>query len=91
MKAYRRKVDVILAEQWFKEGDVPEANIKLMSDEKGKCHLCKKPMAIHGVIENKEGSEIVCPGDWVIRTPEGSYQQMSDFIFKRKYERVNPT
>jgi hypothetical protein len=78
-----------LAEQWFKEGDVPEAKIKYMEDEKGKCRLCEKPMHLHGICINSDGSEeIFCPGDWVIRTPEGNFQSMSNELFHRKYAPV---
>lgn len=90
MKAYRKKPVVILAEQWFKPEDVPEANIKqwpLTADSK-LCKYCGHQMKEHGECPTLEGVHIVCPGDYIIRGIQGEYYPCKPDIFEETYEPV---
>jgi hypothetical protein len=90
MQAYRKKPIVILAERWFKDGDVEVAKIK-KCQEPGKCKECQKPLSIHGLCPTLEGWHIVCPGDWIVRGIKGEYYPVKPDIFEKTYEPVNPT
>jgi hypothetical protein len=89
LKAYRKKPIVILAEPWYKLGDVPEAGITQCHD-KGKCSHCGMPITIHGCCLTLEGMHIVCPGDWIIKGIRGEYYPVKPEIFRETYERVGP-
>lgn len=102
MKQYRKKPVIIEAEQWFKLGDVPEANIQLISTIKDavdvvdtidlfkfNCESCGKSLKEHGIVKTLEGSHIVCPGDYIIKGIKGEFYSCKPDVFKETYEEVS--
>lgn len=90
MKKYRKKPVIVEAEQWFKLGDVPEANIEpILNDVEFICGGCGKTAQEHGVIQTLEGSHIVCPGDYIIKGIKGEFYPCKPDVFKETYEEIN--
>lgn len=90
MKKYHKKPVVVEAEQWFKLGDVPEANIEPIGNNiEFICGVCGKTAQEHGIIQTLEGSHIVCPGDYIIKGIKGEFYPCKPDIFKETYEEVN--
>ncbi len=91
MKRYKKKAIIIEAEQWFKIGDVPEANIigwDNSTDYGEVCPKCGRLLRDHGLCPTLEGNHIVCPGDWIIRGIHGEYYPVKPDIFVQTYEPV---
>jgi len=92
MKKYRKKPVVVEAAQWFKMGDVSEAEIKMylqLEDRVIKdCSGCKKDLNEHGLCSTLEGEYIVCPGDYIIKGIKGEYYPCKPDIFAATYEEV---
>jgi hypothetical protein len=102
MKKYRKKPVIVEAEQWFKLGDVPEANIRLISTIKDaievvdsvdlikfSCESCGRNFKEHGIIQTLEGSHLVCPGDYIIKGIKGEFYSCKPDVFKETYEEVS--
>lgn len=90
MKKYRKKPVIIEAEQWFRLGDVPEANIRPFVDFKmgNTCERCGRLYKDHGLCPTLEGNHIVCPGDWIIKGIKGEFYPCKPDIFEKTYEPV---
>jgi len=69
---FRKKLVVIEATQWLKDGDHPRVT-------------CGGPLHTHGYIALELGGNIVCPGDWII---DGSDTPCKPDIFAATYEPV---
>ena len=50
------------------------------------CHICGKPLCLHGWIDTPEGGYTVCPGDWIITSGKGEYYPCKSDIFAKTYE-----
>lgn len=89
MKKYRKKPIIIEAEQWFKKGDVPEAQILILSDyNKWTCSKCGYKGYEHGNCKTLDGYHIVCPGDYIIKGIRGEFCPCKPDIFKEIYEEI---
>ncbi|WP_237088968.1 hypothetical protein [Paenibacillus larvae] len=92
MKKYRKKPVVVSAEQWWKVGDVPDANIWELDPDgicPNKCRLCGNPISMHGQCKTMGGAlPPVCPGDYIIRGVKGEYYPCKPDIFTETYESV---
>lgn len=87
MALYSALVPLLEAHQWFKNGDHPEDRTihglnsgRIVQRPKLKhqveidllCNICKKPMGIHGFINEqvyyrlKGENQTVCPGDYIV-------------------------
>ena len=89
MKKYRKKPVIIEAEQWLKNGDVPEANtFPIDSDNDWVCKVCGHNSSDHNNCPTLEGFHIVCPGDWIIKGIKGEYYPCKPDIFEATYEEV---
>jgi len=76
MRKFRKIPVVIEAEQWFKQGDVPEAPIKkAIFDDKS-------------YIETLEGQYPMKPGLWVVKGVEGEFYPVQPDIFLKTFEAV---
>lgn len=81
----------IEAEQWFKFGDVSDANIKNIPMPEGLCKKCNaEPKKHSGLIMavNDEGIDfgiMICPGDYIVTDCNGKKQTMSPAQFKATY------
>ncbi len=90
MKKYRKKPVLIEAEQWFKNGDVPEAPIQMIdSDEEWICKKCGYKASQHGKCKTLEGFHIVCPGDYIIKGVKGEFYPCKPDVFALTYEKVD--
>lgn len=90
MKKYRKKPVIIKAAQWFKQGDVIEANITpFIHTSEYKCEKCGELWNNHGICPTLEGHHIVCPGDWIIKGVKGEFYPCKPDIFIITYEEVN--
>jgi hypothetical protein len=87
LKAYRQKLKTILAEPWYKMGDVPEAPI-IKCSEKGKCRYCRLALNLHGYCLTKETQTLICPGDWIIKGINGIHFPMKAEEFHKNFEKV---
>lgn len=100
MANYRKKPVVIVAHQWFKNGDHPEdGNVNSEGIvvryfrrpepeyQSNKIHeLCGTIWHDHGWMDTLEGGHIVCPGDWIIRGIQGERYPCKPDIFAATYE-----
>lgn len=89
MAKYRKKPVVVEAEQWFKNGDVPYADITpIDSDTEWICRECGNKASAHGNCPTLEGFHIVCPGDYIITGIKGENYPCKPDIFEQTYEPV---
>ncbi|MEV2287049.1 hypothetical protein ABNB59_21650 [Paenibacillus larvae] len=89
MKEYRKKPVVILAEQWWKVGDVTNAGIdQYKPSYRGICTECGDRLERHGRCPTLEGYHIVCPGDYIIQGFMREYYPCKPYIFEMTYEPV---
>ena len=89
MEKYRKKPVIIDAEQWFKNGDVPEANTHpIDSDTEWICQQCGNKASHHNNCPTLEGWHIVCPGDYIIKGIKGEFYPCKPNIFELTYEKV---
>jgi hypothetical protein len=101
---FRKKPIVIEATQWFKNGDHPEDDVRMLPfpcegkvvryfrhpEVRGdtRCQHCGIFMHDHGWIETLEGGHIVCPGDWIITGIQGERYPCKSDIFDSTYVEV---
>lgn len=97
---FRKKPVVIEATQWFKNGDHPADDVRLLDATHGgqsnspdkayagerHCEKCGQIMHVHGWIDTLEGGHIVCPGDWIITGVKGENYPCKPDIFESTYE-----
>ena len=84
---YRKKPVVVDAEQWFKNGDVPDANTHpIDSGIEWKCEECGFTASKHNNCPTLEGYHIVCPGDWIIKGVKGEFYPCKPEIFELTYK-----
>jgi len=105
MTKYIEKPVVVEAVQWFKNGDHPLDGDK---SQEGKvvgyyrhpcapgesvCPKCMATMHKHGWIDRgRHPGQIVCPGDWVVTTSEGTFKGITSYkshIFAAIYEKAD--
>ena len=90
----------VRADRWFKNGDHPEDG---GGETEGKvvrfyrnpffsgetvCHFCEETLHDHGFIDGPSG-HVVCPGDWVITTDDGSRYPLKDHAFHCDHTRLD--
>ncbi len=89
---YRKKSIVIEAMQWFKIGDHPEGEGKVVRYRtpnqyvQTQCQKCGATLHTHGFIDTLEGGHIVCPGDWIITGVKGETYPCRADIFEQTYD-----
>jgi hypothetical protein len=89
MKDYIKKPIIIQAEQWFKNGDVPEAPIQMIDvDTEWICKECGHKASEHGNCKTLEGYHIVCPSDYIIKGIKKEFYPCKEEIFKMTYDTV---
>ena len=93
IKKYTERPEILEGCQWFKMGDhlaVHNINIIVPVKELDEpCPLCKKASREHGFVENiMNEKEIVCPGDYIMRTGEGFYFSSKAVYFEGLYHEV---
>jgi hypothetical protein len=54
------------------------------------CSYCGHRMHDHGWIDEFEGGDRVCPGDWVVTDSKGFHFMMRDDTFRKTYEEHCP-
>lgn len=90
MAKYRKKPIVVEAWQWFKNGDVPQANTyPIDSDNEWTCKVCGRKAGEHNNCPTLEGYHIVCPGDYIIKGIKGEFYPCKPDIFEQTYEPVS--
>jgi len=96
MKKFRMKETFFIeAEQWFKQGDVPEAEIHLLDADWADmtpCSICNQPFKDHGNCKTLTGWSLVCPGDWIKKeyTDKGKpyFEPVNRKYFERAYKEM---
>jgi len=94
---YRKKLVVVEADQWFKNGDHPLDGSEgegvvvryFRHPQVNGASLhpkCGMKFHIHGWIDTLESGHCVCPGDWIITEVKGEYYPCKPDIFKATYE-----
>ena len=87
------------AHRWHKLGDHPKDGgadepkvvkrwFVTLETNQELCLICRRPMHMHGRIENKYGDLSVCPGDWIIAGSSGNHRPCNPAIFDELYEVV---
>ncbi len=92
MGKYRKKPVIIVAEQWFKLGDVSSEIGKNLTTGwvRDDCKYCGDSLKVrHGYIRTLEGGHIVCPGDWIITGVKGEKYPCKPDVFEQTYEKVD--
>ena len=88
MTKYIEKPVVVEAVQWFKEGDhsvVAPYSSPGVSGER-LCLSCSKPLHMHGWLEQPCGSNVVCPGSWIVERLKDRYKVIEPDEFFQHYE-----
>ena len=98
MGFYRKKPVVIQAERWLvfdRDNSILSAvkPLRDRGDQVGKCKHCGKPHADHGWLDMlgekvKIAGYVVCPGDWIVRNPNGDIYPVKPSVFDALYEEV---
>ena len=92
MALYRKKPVTVEAVQWFKHGDHPAVEQRLLRFIKPIYQTPCKHDGLgpgeHGEIETLEGRHIVCPGDWIIKGIKDELYPCKPDIFEETYELV---
>ena len=88
---YQKKQVVVEASQWFKKGDHPEVSAWHLETQRV-CE-CGKPLSVHGVLPIVVGGcnvagPTVCPGDWIVKKPNGTHIAVKPDVFAHIYEPV---
>ncbi len=80
MKTYIPRSDTVEATRWYKHGDHPKVEKRLIrvgGIQTKYCIFCRVLMELHGCLKHV----IVCPGDWIV-DGESVY---SDDTFQEDY------
>ena len=91
MAFYRKKPVVIMASQWFKEGDHPAVEKGLQGFE-GLEAYSEEMLKVLGedsvvyFVRTLEGPMFVSPGDWIITGVKGEVYPCKPDIFEMTYE-----
>lgn len=93
MKLYQKKPAIVQAQQWLKHGDIADL-VQPFYLRTGwtTCATCGQEQAAHGWIESGHYpvvlSQLVCPGDYVVITPENSIDVLDIRTFNKIYDEV---
>lgn len=93
MAKFQRKPVVVEATQWGKHGDRDDVRPwggrrAGGQDAERVCVYCDHTMRDHGVLDTIEGSETVCPGNWIVVGPRGERERLEATVFAAHYEPV---
>lgn len=93
--------EVVSAVRWFKDGDHPEDESKLLSNgnmTEGKVvgfyrrrdDEDRKCVLCGHVMYNHGmlGDKLICPGYWIINKEDGTYDACGDKFFKKLYRKI---
>lgn len=93
MAKYRKKPVVVEATQWFKDGDHPAIRApkagEIPGHWDGLCSQCGQYMSEHGwlsTLESGGGTQVACPGDYIITGVKGECYPCKPDIFEQTYE-----
>lgn len=53
-----------------------------------KCVLCHKHLESHGRLKTPEGKLLVCPGNWIVTTKDGTVFSYDSFVISRDFTRI---
>lgn len=90
-KTYIKKPETIKATQWFKVGDhhqVKQMDQPFVPFNVKQCRACGRHSSDHGQITTLEDSNLVCPGDYIIRAGKDEYKVMKREDFESTYEEL---
>jgi len=86
MPKYVHRPLPIEAEQWFKDGDIPQdKNEPFCDGDNGVCEECQRPLNEHNWRDLTDGTDTLCPGDFVVTTPSGDRLRYSQKEFWDQY------
>ncbi len=84
MPKFRKKPVIVEASQWFKNGDHPDDDVPTDNENiEGKvvrrsgmvgvdlCNYCGIAFNKHGWLDEWDGGQNVCPGDWIVTSVKG--------------------
>ena len=75
---------------YYTEGKVVRYYRHPRVNGKATCAQCAFTMHHHGWIDSWEGGQVVCPGDWIVKSATGVYTVIKNQIFNLKYVAVKP-
>lgn len=93
MTKFCKKTDIVMAVQWFKDGDrgvMMMLNYRwdnINNDEI--CKDCNQKLGVHGWLDLIVDGNSVCPGDWIITDVNGYTYSEKPKIFEANYERID--
>jgi len=95
MGKYRKKPVVIEAVQWFKAGDHPTVRTPAVDEIPDHwdniCEKCGHHLSEHGwlgTLESGEGTQMACPGDYIITGIQGEHYPCKPDIFEQTYKEI---
>lgn len=88
MTRYRLCASPVQADRWHRHGDHPAVRRLPESHPAHRRTLscCGSPGAAHGMLPGSAG--LVCPGDWVITSPDGIHGAVHPGEFAARYEKL---
>ena len=88
MKMYVKKPVPVRAVQWHKMGDHAAVEKQDAYAEGTPCPKCNEMFSAHGWVVTNHAGVTVCPGDWIITSPDGENYKCRDTVFRETYEEV---
>ena len=90
MENYIPKYRIIEATQWNKKGDHEAVRDSIEFDNVNKiCEICSSPKDVHGSIRIHSVSKVVCPGDYIVKKLDNTYEVLKPYEFNYLYKKTS--